>query len=138
MAIIDKKRLEAIERLRKEAQYKREHKEEVLMDWIRKNLVEREKPFTNPDEIPDMPVVKNEGIYKELIVPNLIRLGAIPKKNLVVGKEYVGACRNAENATWNGNEFEYNRYKFGEWFKDTTNHFEDFTTYDIFIPIREK
>ena len=133
----EEERERLIKKLREKAKYNREHKEEILMDWITNHLVLREKPFVHPDDIPDIPVIREEDVYKKLVVPNLIKLGAIPKNKLVVGKTYIGACRNTTEAKWNGEEFEYKRYKLGDWFDDTINHFEDFTTYDIFIPIEE-
>lgn len=96
------------------------------------------KPFIYVDDLPDVPVFKDYGKYKEIVVKNLIRCGAIPKDKLSVGKTYVGGCRNTTEATWNGDEFTYNRYKFGDWFEDTIKHFEDEMYYDVFIPIKEK
>ena len=75
--------------------------------------------------------------WDKYVVPNFIRCGAIPKDRLVKGKTYFGGCRNSSTATWNGNEFEYERYKFGSSFNETINHFEDDDGYDLFVPIRE-
>ena len=69
--------------------------------------------------------------------PELYRKYVIPKDRLVKGKTYFGDCRNSSTATWNGNEFEYERYKFGSSFNETINHFEDDDGYDLFVPIRE-
>ena len=96
------------------------------------------KPFTCVNDLPDVPVFKDYGKYKEIVVKNLIRCGAIPKDELSVGKTYVGGCRNATEATWDGNEFKYTRNKFGMLFDDTIKHFEDDIYYDVFIPIKEK
>ena len=96
------------------------------------------KHFDKVTDIPEIPAFKNKDLYKEIVVKNLIRCGAIPKNDLTVGKTYLGDCRNTHEATWNGNEFTYNRYKFGDWFEDTINHFEDEMYYDVFIPIKEK
>jgi hypothetical protein len=96
------------------------------------------KPFTRVDDLPDVPVFKDYGKYKEIVVKNLIRCGAIPKDELIVGKAYVGGCRNTTEATWDGNEFKYTRNKFGVLFEDNIKHFEDDTCYDVFIPIKEK
>lgn len=60
----------------------------------------------------------------------------IPKKELIVGEEYSGYCRNSDKARWNGKEFEYERYKFGSYYTDTINHFEDDDGFDLFIPIK--
>ncbi len=60
----------------------------------------------------------------------------IPKKELEKDTIYEGECRNADKAVWNGSEFIYNRYKFGEWFKESINHFEDDDGYDVFVPMK--
>lgn len=91
--------------------------------------------FTD-DYIPSLPKLDPE-LYRKYVVPNFIRCGAIPKDRLVKGKTYFGNCRNSNTATWNGNEFEYERYKFGSSFNETINHFEDDDGYDLFVPIRE-
>jgi len=98
----------------------------------------RIKPFKTVDDIPDIPIVKDENFYNEVIVKNLIRCGAIPKDKLIVGKTYIGACRNSSEATWNGTNFDYKRYKFGMWFDDDINHFQDDDGNDLFVPIKEK
>jgi hypothetical protein len=97
----------------------------------------RLKPFETVDDIPDIPRVKDPHIYEEVIVKNLIRCGAIPKDKLEVGVTYEGNCRNADKATWNGKQFEYKRYKFGEWQDDKINHFQDDNGYDLFVPIKK-
>ena len=95
------------------------------------------KPFKNLYDIPDIPHV-DEKTYKEIIIPNLVRCGAIPKKDLIIGKTYIGECRNASEATWNGHTFVYERYKFGDTFDEEINHFEDDNGYDLFVPIKLK
>ncbi len=95
------------------------------------------KPFKNLYDIPDIPHV-DEKTYKEIIIPNLIRCGAIPKKDLIIGKTYIGECRNASEAVWNGHTFVYERYKFGDTFDEEINHFEDDDGYDLFVPIKLK
>ena len=57
------------------------------------------------------------------------------KKDLEVGQEYWGYCRNSDKAIWTGKEFEYKRYKFGSYYTDTINHFEDDDGYDLFVPV---
>lgn len=96
------------------------------------------KPFNCPDDIPDIPILETPELYERIVVKNLIRCGAIPKNKLEVGKTYIGACRNAEEAVWNGKEFEYKRYKCGMWYVDTINHFQDDDGYDVFVPIKIK
>ena len=95
------------------------------------------KPFESWRYIPPIPIV-NEDTYYGVIIPNLIRCGAIPKYKLEIGKEYVGKCRNANVATWNGKQLEYTRHKFGTSFKETINHFEDDIFCDVFVPLTEK
>ena len=95
------------------------------------------KPFETEDDIPELPIVDKEE-YEEVIVKNLIRCGAIPKDKLEVGKTYIGTCRNTNEAIWNGICFDYKRYKFGTWYDDRINHFQDDNGYDLFVPIKEK
>ena len=92
-------------------------------------------PFRNLEDIPTIPYIKNPKDYKRIIIKNLIRCGAIPKKDLIIGKTYLGDCRNASEAIWNGSEFVYDRYKFGTTYKDTCNHFEDDDGFDLFVPL---
>lgn len=95
-------------------------------------------PFKYIDDIPEIPIVDKE-LYSEIIVPNLIRCGAIPKSDLEVGKTYIGSCRNSDKGTWNGEEFDIKRYKFGFWQDDSVQHFEDGSNneYDCFVPIKK-
>lgn len=95
------------------------------------------KPFENQNDIPDIPKCE-ETFYKEVVVPNLIRCGAIPKKDLEVGAWYIGDTRNTDRARWTGTEFEYVRCKWGSTFMDTVNHFEDDNGYALFVPIKKE
>lgn len=106
-----------------------------MKDW--KEIFEKIEPFKDVNDIPMIPVV-DEKTYKDIVVPNLLRCGAIPKSQLKVGGIYIGECRNSNEATWTGEEFEYIRHKFGTTFKDTINHFEDDNGYDLFVPIKLK
>jgi hypothetical protein len=92
------------------------------------------KPFTNIDDIPELPVV-DPNEWKNFYVPILIKCGAIPKKQLIKGETYLGTCRNAEKAIWTGKEFIYQRTKFGCTYDETINHFEDDNGYDLFVPL---
>lgn len=99
---------------------------------------ENMKPFNgNIDAIPLLPILSKE-VYDSVIVPNLVRCGAIPKKDLEVGKTYKGSCRNASEAVWNGKVFIYERYKFGATYPEKINHFEDDDGCDLFVPIALK
>lgn len=93
------------------------------------------KPFKCADDIPDIPIV-SERVYKDVVVPNLIRCGAIPKKDLVVGATYEGDTRNTDRAKWDGEKFVYTRYKWGFPYEDECNHFEDDDGYALFVPIK--
>lgn len=97
------------------------------------------KPFKTENDIPDVPVVSDD-VYKNIIIPNLIRCGAIPKKDLIVGKTYIGDTRNAREATWDGEKFIYKRYKWGTYFDDDVKHFEDDDEYHnaLFVPLKIK
>lgn len=97
------------------------------------------KPFETENDIPNIPIVSDK-VYKEVIIPNLIRCGAIPKKDLIIGKTYIGDTRNASEATWDGEKFIYKRYKWGMYFDDDVKHFEDDDEYHnaLFVPIKIK
>ena len=102
---------------------------------IKRFLCEME-PFT--DNIPDIPRMETPEDYQDYVVKNFIRCGAIPKKDLIIGKTYIGDCRNASEAIWNGKVFVYKRTKFGYAFDEEINHFEDDNGFDLFVPIKEK
>jgi len=57
----------------------------------------------------------------------------IPKEQLIKGAYYVGRCRNATVARWNGKEFVHWRYKFGHTYLETINCPEDEQHYDVFV-----
>lgn len=119
---------------------------ENLKDKIRKqqetdniNCFKTMKPFKTVYDIPEIPIVSDK-VYKEIIIPNLIRCGAIPKKDLIIGETYIGDTRNANEATWDGEKFIYKRYKWGTYFNDDVKHFEDDDEYHyaLFVPIKIK
>lgn len=103
-----------------------------------KEIFENLKPFETEDDIPNIPVVDGEPeFYKEVVVKNLIRCGAIPKSELEIGAWYIGDTRNTDKAMWNGKEFAYERCKWNMWFKDEVNHFEDDNGYALFVPLKK-
>lgn len=89
-----------------------------------------------PNNEPDLPKC-SPAIYKGIVIPALIRMGAISKSELKVGHRYEGYCRNASAAVWLGDKFEYLRVKFGSIFKETINHFEDDNGMDLFVPYKD-
>lgn len=93
------------------------------------------QPFESVKDIPDIPITSLED-YKNIIIPNLIRCGAIQKSQLIPNKVYEGSCRNAERALWDGEKFWYERYKWGKTYDESINHFEDDDGYDVFVPVR--
>lgn len=101
------------------------------------NYWKERKPFKDEDDIPPIPIVLPKD-YEEIIVPNIIRCGGIPKDKLIVGKTYIGDCRNATEAVWDGEKFTYMRTKFGSTYPETINHFQDDDGYDLFVPLKIK
>lgn len=106
---------------------------------------EKRKPFTDHEDIPSFPQY-NENVFgkkaakelQEYVTKRYVELGAIPKKDLVVGHTYEGDCRNAQTAVWKENgRFEYQRTKFGCTYPEEINHFEDDNGYDVFVPIKD-
>lgn len=110
-----------------------EDRKERLLEYFR-NM----KPFKTVDDIPDIPLMDDKECYENEIVPNLIRCGAIQKDELIEGKTYLGACRNATEAVWKGNVFTYIRTKFGYSYEEEINHFQDDDGCDLFVPIKMK
>lgn len=106
--------------------------DKIIEFWTNKTF-----RFNEPDDVPALPVV-NIDIWQSIIVPKLIEGGAIPKKDLIAGETYIGECRNATEAIWNGEQFVYKRTKFGTTFDESINHFEDDNGFDLFVPIRKK
>lgn len=119
---------EVKDKLKKE---KEERYNTVLNHW------KERKPFRDEDDIPPIPIVLPKD-YEEIIVPNIIRCGGIPKDKLIVGKTYIGDCRNAREAVWDGEKFTYIRTKFGSTYPETINHFQDDDGYDLFVPLKIK
>lgn len=97
------------------------------------------KPFQDVNDIPDIPIVKKED-YQNIIIPNIIRCGGIPKSELKPHTVYIGGCRNSSEAEWTGSEFIYCRHKWGTEYIDDVQHFEDGADNeeDVFVPIKEK
>ena len=60
----------------------------------------------------------------------------LDKSELVVGQTYKGRCRNATEAVWKGEYFEYTRSKFGDSYQEKINHPEDDRGFDVFMPTR--
>ena len=119
---------EVKDKLKKE---KEERYNTVLNYW------KERKPFRDEDDIPPIPIVLPKD-YEEIIVPNIIRCGGIPKDKLIVGKTYIGDCRNAREAVWDGEKFTYMRTKFGSTYPEKINHFEDDNGFDLFVPLKIK
>lgn len=119
---------EVKDKLKKE---KEERYNTVLNYW------KERKPFKDEDDIPPIPIVLPKD-YEEIIVPNIIRCGGIPKDKLIVGKTYIGDCRNATEAVWDGEKFTYMRTKLGSTYPETINHFQDDDGYDLFVPLKIK
>ena len=95
------------------------------------------KRFKDEEDIPSIPIVLPKD-YEDVIVPNIIRCGGIPKEELIVGETYIGSCRNASEAIWNGENFTYMRTKFGYTYAEDINHFQDDDGYDVFVPLKLK
>ena len=109
-----------------------ERKQNLLLFWNSFN-----RKLLNVDDVPIVPVYEKE-VMDNIICPKLIEYGAIPKDKLIVGHKYLGSCRNASEAVWKDNgQFEYMRTKFGYTYPEEINHFQDYTEYDIFVPIKD-
>lgn len=61
----------------------------------------------------------------------------IAKEDLIVGKQYKCDARNFTIGTWNGEGFEYERFKFGNIFQDIEFHYEDGAPFGTVKPLKE-
>jgi hypothetical protein len=76
---------------------------------------------------------------EELFVQDiLIKHGAMTLEQMEVGKTYIGCCRNAGEAEWQGDHFVYLRTKWGSTFPEKINHFQNDNGYDVFVPVKVK
>ena len=125
---------QTLTKVKEKLKYEKETRLNRTIEWL-----QTMKPFANDDCIPEPPVLGKE-LYWRYVIPNFIRCGAIPKDELIVGETYVGSCRNANEAVWLGDHFEYERIKFGYKHTAKIKHFmdDDFTGIDVFVPLRKK
>lgn len=56
----------------------------------------------------------------------------LPKAALEKGAYYIGVCRNANVARWDGEKFWHWRVKWGRRFLEEIRHREDDKTFDVF------
>jgi len=89
------------------------------------------KQMLEPEDVPFLPRQLSPEFLAELVAA-----GMVPKKDLVVGGVYLGQCRNARVAKWEGKRFVHWRVKFRSVFEERINHPEDDDGFDVFIPIR--
>ena len=59
----------------------------------------------------------------------------IIKKNLRVGVDYYCLARNFTIGRWNGEDFDYERQKFGKRFPDTEKHWDEGAPYGTVKPL---
>lgn len=60
----------------------------------------------------------------------------IKKNDLIVGQYYKCDARNFDVGKWNGKEFEYMRYKWGEVFPAVEYHYDDGAPYGTVKPFK--
>lgn len=104
-------------------------------EWVR--WLKDRPMFEKSEDIPEIPNL-GKAYTDKYFVEELVKHGAIPRDQLEAGKTYIGSCRNAHEAVWDGKEFIYKRTKFGSTFDESINHFQDDDGYDVFIPIKLK
>jgi hypothetical protein len=61
----------------------------------------------------------------------------IPRNQLEKGKWYYCEARNFEYGCWNGEKFDYMRFKFGRVFPDTELYYDDHPRYGTVKPFYE-
>lgn len=61
----------------------------------------------------------------------------IPKDKLVIGRAYKGEGRNFDIAIWDGEYFQGVRHKFGDYFVDAEDHYDEGSPHGTFKPFKE-
>jgi hypothetical protein len=117
-------------------QKKEEYDNRVIEYW--RNAPEFK--LDKPESWPDTPNLWSLEKYRTELIPEIIRRGGISKSLLIPGQVYLGTCRNASEALWDGAKFIYERYKFGCVYSESIKHFEDDDGkgYDVYLPIMIK
>ena len=110
---------------------------ENIIKWA--DRLDRMFSIVDEDGVPfiHLPLFNNEE-EESFVQEELIKRGVIPLDKLEVRKTYLGSCRNAHEAVWNGEKFVYQRYKFGFTYPEEINHFQNDDGYDLFIPVKVK
>jgi hypothetical protein len=102
-----------------------------LMDYNRKSIDKLRRwsdLLWNRDSVPD------PGSPKAAWEP-LYQAGLLRKAQLVEFAFYMGHCRNAEVAQWDGSKFWYIRRKTGDTYAESICHPEDDNGFDLFLPL---
>jgi hypothetical protein len=63
--------------------------------------------------------------------------GVLPPEKRKVGRAYLGLCRNASVALWDGKLFHYVRTKWGQSYVEKICPIETNDGYDLFVPMCE-
>ena len=61
----------------------------------------------------------------------------IKVEDLIIGAAYHGDGRNFDIAIWDGMQFQGVRQKFGSWFIDGENHWDDGAPHGTFKPLEK-
>lgn len=59
----------------------------------------------------------------------------LSKDSLIAGEYYIGFCRNARIARWDGTQFWHWRQKFSSRFVESIKHPDDEPFFDVFQPV---
>ncbi len=101
---------------------------------VNKKMWDTLKEFKTHSDVPKLPLV-----LTDYIVNKLIECGAIPLNELKDQHIYYGDYRNSCFGIWNSKQkvFKIKRFKFGVYYFDDCNHFQQDDGYALFVPIRE-
>ena len=111
---------------------------ELIVKWAT-NLKNKRLYLMSDDELSCINVPRRQNKGEELFVQSfLIDIGAIPLSQLKENCTYIGFCRNASEAVWNGKKFVYKRTKYGKTYDEEIKHFQQDDGYDVFVPVRLK
>jgi len=95
-----------------------------------------ESVFKTTNDVPDIPLVELDD-YRLNYLPILIKRGGIVKDDLMNNGIYLGKHKRTNIAKWNRDRglFEYIIFGIQSNIIESCNHFQDYLSNDVFIPI---
>lgn len=82
-----------------------------------------------------LPMKKRGESFSEDDLARAYGMGMYRLEELKLGHMYLGKCRNAFMAQWNGEQFVYAYWEMTAWAFEFVPHAEHYEGYDVFVPL---